>query len=57
VLVQEMPRYVRSQFIPQEALFAGEWLPYLEELLAQDRPEPADTDGAAQAAGLILERL
>ena len=25
VLVREMPRYVRSQFIPQEALFAGEW--------------------------------
>jgi len=57
VLVQEMPRYVRSQFIPQEALFAGDWLPYLEELVAQDRPEPPDTDGAARAARLILERL
>ena len=57
VLVQEMPRYVRSQFIPQDALFAGEWLPYLEELLSQDRPEPADVSGAAHAAGLVLERL
>jgi hypothetical protein len=57
VLVQEMPRYVRSQFIPQDALFAGEWRPYLEELLSQDRPEPADVTGAAVAADLILQQL
>jgi L-arabinokinase len=57
VLVQEMPTYVRSQFIPQTALFAGEWRPYLEELLSQDRPEPADVTGAAVAADVILERL
>ncbi len=57
VLVQEMPRYVRSQYIPQEALFAGHWRPYLEELLLQDRPEPADVTGAAVAAELILERI
>jgi hypothetical protein len=56
VLVQEMPRYVRSQFIPQDALFAGEWRPYLEELLSQDRPEPADVSGAAAAAEVIVER-
>lgn len=57
VLVQEMPCFVRSQFIPQEALFTGLWLPYLEELLSQDRPEPADVSGAAKAADKILERL
>ena len=57
VLVREMPRYVRSQFIPQEALFAGDWRPYLDELLSQDRPKPADVTGAATAADLILERL
>ncbi|HEX7484634.1 MAG TPA: glycosyltransferase family protein [Vicinamibacterales bacterium] len=57
VLVQEMPTYVRSQFIPQTALFAGEWRPYLEELLSQDRPDPADVTGAAAAADVILERL
>jgi hypothetical protein len=57
VLVQELPRYVRSQFIPQEALFAGDWRRYLEELLSQDRPEPADVGGAAVAADIILERL
>lgn len=57
VLVREMPRYVRSQFIPQEALFAGEWRTYLEKLLSQDRPEPADVTGAAAAAETILARL
>jgi L-arabinokinase len=57
VLVQEMPHYVRSQYIPQEDLFAGKWLPYLDELLAQDRPEPADVSGAAVAADLILDRM
>jgi hypothetical protein len=45
---------VRSQFIPQDALFAGDWAPYLEELLAQDRPEPADVSGAQAAAQIIL---
>ena len=57
VLVQEMPAYVRSQYIPQEALLAGDWRPYLEELLRQDRPEPADVSGASAAADLILERI
>jgi hypothetical protein len=52
-----MPHYVRSQFIPQEALFAGEWRAYLEALLSQDRPEPADVTGAAAAAETILSRL
>jgi L-arabinokinase len=54
VLVRDMPRYVRSQFIPQEALFAGEWRAFLEELLRQDRPSPADVSGAAAAADAIL---
>ena len=57
VLVQEMPLYVRSQFMPQDALFAGDWRPYLDELLAQDRPEPPDVSGAELGATLILERL
>jgi len=57
VLVQEMPCFVRSQFIPQDALFGGHWLPYLEALLEQDRPEPADVGGAAAAADRILSWL
>ena len=57
VLVREMPRYVRSQFIPQESLFAGQWRPFLEQLLSQPAPPPADVSGAALAADLILERV
>ena len=49
-----MPGFVRSQFIPQDALFAGRWHPYLDALLEQDRPEPADVSGAAAAAETIL---
>jgi len=55
VLVREMPRYVRSQFIPQDELFAGRWRPYLERLLAQAPPPPADVSGAEQAADIVLE--
>lgn len=55
VLVREMPRYIRSQFIPQDALFTGTWRPYLEALLGQAPPEPADVDGAAIAADIILD--
>jgi L-arabinokinase len=56
VLVREMPRYVRSQFIPQDALFAGQWRPYLERLLAQTAPPRADVSGAEQAADIVLDR-
>jgi hypothetical protein len=52
-----MPRLVRSRFIPQEAFFAGRWTPYLDALLAQERPPRPAVDGAEVAAGLILERL
>ncbi len=57
VLVREMPRYARSQFIPQDELFAGNWRPYLERLLAQARPPRADVSGAAAAADIILSSI
>jgi hypothetical protein len=57
VLVREMPRYVRSHFIPQDALFSGQWRPHLEQLLAQPLPPRADVSGAAAAADLILAQL
>jgi hypothetical protein len=57
VLVREMPALVRCRFIPQEELFAGNWRPYLDALLAQHRPGPPDVGGAAIAAGKILEWL
>jgi len=57
VLVREMPAFIRCQFIPQEELFAGNWRPYLDALLASDRPAPANVGGAAVAADKIVERL
>lgn len=54
VLVNALPRMVRSGFISQEDLFSGRWLPHLEALLAQCHPTPPATDGADVAAGVIL---
>lgn len=54
VLVDALPRMVRSRFISQVDLFSGRWLPHLEALLAQLDPTPPDTDGAEVAAGAIL---
>ena len=56
VLVAEMPRYVRSQFIRMEDLLAGRWRAALDDLLAAPSPpERARTDGAEVAARMILE--
>jgi hypothetical protein len=55
VLVNEMPRYVRSRFIPQTDLFAGRWANALDHLTGQPAPPPTDTNGAAAAAAAILE--
>jgi UDP:flavonoid glycosyltransferase YjiC (YdhE family) len=57
VLVREMPAFIRCRYIPQEDLFAGNWRPYLDALLAQDRPPPPNVEGAAVAAERILEWL
>lgn len=58
VLVAGMERYARSQFIPQEALLAGEWDPYLTRLLAAPVPEKRPPiDGARVAAGIALEMV
>jgi L-arabinokinase len=56
VLVEAMPRFLRSRFIEQHELYAGAWAPHLDALLAQPPPpERPLTDGAAAAADLILE--
>ena len=39
VLVEEMPKYVRSAFISHDDLFAGKWEPHLDKLLAQPKIE------------------
>jgi UDP:flavonoid glycosyltransferase YjiC (YdhE family) len=58
VFVAEMPRVLRSRFIPQEDLLAGRWRPYIDALLEQPPPpERARIDGAAVAAKAILDSV
>ncbi len=55
VLVREMPRYLRAQFIEQEDLLKGNWAPALEALLSQPAPpETPALNGADVAADEIL---
>lgn len=57
-LVAAMPRYVRCQYLDQEALFAGRWRDALEALLARpDPPETLPTNGAEVAAERMLEMI
>lgn len=55
VLVREMPKYLRCEFIEQDDLFSGNWQPSLDRLLAQPSPpERPATDGAQVAAEQVL---
>jgi hypothetical protein len=58
VLVEAMPRFLRSAFIGHADLFAGDWTPHLDALLAQAEPpaRPA-TDGAEVAAARLLAMI
>ena len=54
VLVEGMPNYLRCAFIDHEDLFAGNWTPHLDRLLALPKsPTRPRTDGAAAAATLL----
>lgn len=56
VLVNAMPRYLRSQFIDHKNLLEGNWGPYLDRLLsASAAPKKPDLNGAAVAAEAILK--
>lgn len=58
VLVDWLPRIARSRFISQDDLYGGRWRAHLDALLAQPpAPEHPATNGAAVAAGIILELL
>ena len=58
VLVREMPRFIRAQYINREDLFAGRWAPHLEALFAQPSPpERPRVDGADVAAELLLDMI
>ena len=58
VLVREMPRFLRVQYLEQERLMDGKWREALEALRAQPAPpERLRTDGAEVVARMILARL
>jgi L-arabinokinase len=60
VLVEEMPKYLRTAFIGQDELFAGKWEAPLKKLLAKPKPKnykKPDTNGADVAAELLLKAL
>lgn len=57
VLVREMPRYLRAEFIEQEDLLSGNWSTALERLLHQpEPPERPALNGAEIAAAEILRQ-
>lgn len=56
VLVEALPRHVRSAFISHEDLFAGRWQKALEAVLSQPQPaRPMATNGAEVAAEIIAD--
>jgi hypothetical protein len=60
VLVEEMPKHLRTAFIGQDDLFAGKWETHLNKLLAQPKTKnykKPDTNGADVAAELLLKAL
>ncbi|MSO45788.1 MAG: hypothetical protein EXQ59_03340 [Acidobacteria bacterium] len=60
VLVEEMPKYLRTAFISHEDLFAGKWESHLDKLRAQARPKnykKPETNGADVAAEILLKAL
>jgi L-arabinokinase len=58
VLVEEMPKYVRSAFFTHDDLFNGKWEPHLDKLLAQPKPKKKpETNGADVAADILLKAL
>ncbi len=58
VLVERLPRIVRSRFISQDDLYAGRWRAHLDAVLAPPpAPEHPATNGADVAAEIILKML
>jgi L-arabinokinase len=60
VLVEDMPKYLRTAFVSQEDLFAGKWESHLDKLRAQSRPKnykKPETNGADIAADILLKAL
>jgi L-arabinokinase len=57
VMAEGAARYCRARLLPREDFHAGAWAGQLEALFAAPprRPEALRTDGAEEAAGIILE--
>jgi hypothetical protein len=53
MLVREMPRYVRSEFISNEELMGGGWQAPLDRLLRQSAPPAAQVNGAEVVADVL----
>jgi L-arabinokinase len=58
VLVEEMPKYLRTAFISHDDLFNGKWESPIDKLLAQPKPKKKpETNGADVAADILLKAL
>ena len=58
VMVEQMPRFLRCEFIDLESFLAGRWRDALRRLMRQPpAPENPRTDGAEVVANLIVERI
>ncbi|MEN3338015.1 MAG: hypothetical protein V7647_1691 [Acidobacteriota bacterium] len=58
VMVEAMPRFLRCEYIDQEALLAGRWRHALDRLVQKPPPpERPDVDGARVIAGMIAGLL
>ena len=58
VMVEQIPRFIRCEYIELEALLAGRWQASLERLQRKPpAPERPETNGAEIVAGMIVERL
>jgi L-arabinokinase len=58
VIVEEMPKYLRSAFISHDDLFAGKWESAIDKLLSQAKlKKKPETNGAAVAADILLNAL
>ncbi len=58
VMVAEMPRFLRCEFVDTDALVAGRWRDALDRLMQRPAPpEHPRTDGADVVAGMICERI
>jgi L-arabinokinase len=54
VLVAEMPRFLRCEYISQEDLREGRWSTAIERVLQKSIPQRPRTDGAEVAANALL---